>query len=86
MPKFDPSLLHSEPADHFARTGDRPPHEKLASEIKGMLVGCEYEYAEMTLRGILETVTRTRQVTEGQRNAVERIKDNPRGDRRRKGW
>lgn len=76
--------------DHHARTGDPLPHERFVREIKGMLVGDEYLYAEDTLRGILATVQRTHQVSDRQRQAIQNIQDHPhRGTsrgRERSGW
>ena len=61
------------------------PWEKLVRRIKGMLVGDEYEYASDTLRGILDTVQKTRRVTNGQERAVLNIEENPHRYRQRGG-
>lgn len=66
--------------EHFdlpASGRDRSPTEKFIAQVKGMLVGDEYEYAEDTLRGILTTVERTGRVSEGQERAVGNIAANP---------
>lgn len=42
--------------------------------------GCpEYEFADTTLTGIYDTVSRTKRVTDGQLTAVRRIYESPRG-------
>lgn len=60
----------------FARLSAADP-DRFIREIKGMLVGDEYEYAEQTLRGILQTVEHTRVVTQGQWTAVDNIAGRP---------
>ena len=73
-------------AEPAATSGDRFEYEKFLTEIKGMLVGDQYEYAEDTLRGIMATVERTQMVTPNQRHAIENIQEHPgrgvRDDRR----
>jgi hypothetical protein len=56
--------------------------ERVIREIKGMLVGDEYLYAEGTLRGILQTIEKTETVTQGQWDAIEHIMDAPRREGR----
>lgn len=56
---------------------------RFEQQIRGMLVGDDYLYAEDTLRGILDTVTRTGRVSDNQRRAVQRIDDKPTQRRRR---
>lgn len=51
--------------------------QKFVREIKSMLVGDQYEYAEETLRGILMTVEQTERVTWGQYNAIDNISSHP---------
>lgn len=78
-PPFDPSSMKDTPeSDLQARVpGEQFPWQKFAGEIKGMLVGTDYEYADAMLRGILETVQRTQVVTSNQRNAVANIAAKP---------
>jgi len=81
-PPLDPSTLRDEP-EHDLRA--RLPHEqedweKFIGEINHLLVDPDgYGYAEDTLMGIKATVTRTRVVTSGQRDAISNIGANPRG-------
>lgn len=72
-------------ADHSSPPVDV---DRFIREIKGMLVGDEYEYAEETLRGILKTIEATRDVTWGQYTAIENIaaKPNRRMDRGNGRW
>ena len=73
-PPFDPDSIKDEPE----LSGGRLPQpvvdvDKFIMEIKGMLVGDEYEYAEETLRGVLKTVERSRQVTSDQARAIDNV-------------
>lgn len=75
----DLASLKSQPeTDYYGRNPGQPePWERFVQEIKSMLVGDEYLYAEDTLRGILETVQQRHSVSEGQRRAVSNISDKP---------
>lgn len=92
--KFDPStaetVLRDDPSDKFYQTAPEMvlpgiSAERVIREIKGMLVGVEYSYAEITLRGILETIERTEAVTQGQWDAIERILNTPHRENSRRG-
>lgn len=80
--KLDPALLgdslNDTPTDKPSATAANNilpgiSAERVIREIKGMLVGTEYLYAEGTLRGILAEVERTEHVTSGQWETIERI-------------
>lgn len=87
MAKLNPNDLKSEPADLYARLPhEQTPAAKFIAQVKGMLVGDEYAYAEDTLRGMLATAERRGIVTDRMRDAVAKIADNPRGNRARRGW
>lgn len=80
-------MLRDEQTDQtFATKDDRIlpgiDPERVIREIKGMLVGDEYHYAEVTLRGILETIEKTEHVTSGQWQAIENIINAPRREGR----
>lgn len=61
-------------ADRRATAADP---DRMIREIKGMLVGDDYEYARDTLEGILKTIERTKIVTENQWRAVDNIAAKP---------
>lgn len=87
--KLDPAMLRDEQTDTpYSTSADKVlpgiSAERVIREIKGMLVGDEYHYAEGTLRGILETIEKTETVTQGQWDAIERIMDAPRREGRHK--
>lgn len=78
--------LRDEETDRpFATAADRIlsgiSAERVIREIKGLLVGDDYLWAEATLRGILESIERTEAVTQGQWDTIERIVEK-RQDRR----
>ena len=92
MPKLTPDQLAK-----LGQTRENLPakgpteHAGFVSEIKHLLVDPDYDYAESTLRGIMETVEQTQVVTEGQRRAVRNITNAPsrresRGEMRRRRW
>ena len=95
---FDPSTLRDEVTDPNLTPGRfgapidvRAPNvdpEKVVREIKGMLVGSDYLYAEGTLRSILAWIEEHGYVTARQVQAIDHIADapqrqNPRRDQRR---
>lgn len=86
MAKLNPDDLKSEPVGDPVARGDLSPAAKFIAQVKGMLVGDEYAYAEDTLRGMLATAERRGIVTDRMRDAVAKIADNPRGNRARRGW
>ena len=72
--QIEPPTANRLPAD--VRIPDDEP-VKFIRRIKGMLVGDDYQYAEYTLRGILDTIEKTGRVTEGQSRAILNIENNP---------
>ena len=48
--------------------------EEFSAELDDLLSDSDYEWANETIDGILNTVTDRGHVTEGQRNAIENIK------------
>lgn len=81
-------LMSQPETDFYARNPGQPePWERFVQEIKSMLVGDQYDYAESTLRGILETVLKSHSVSDRQRQAVSNISDKPqaRGGTERRG-
>lgn len=94
MAKLNPDNLRAEPADSTAtRThygaADLSDVQKFIGDVKSLLVGDEYNYAEATLRGMLKTA-HGGIITDRMRQALENIKARPhrgsRRDRNRGGW
>lgn len=84
----DPAMLGDTPTDRPTATAANNilpgiSAERVIREIKGMLVGTEYLYAEGTLRGILVEIERTESVTSGQWETIERIIDRTRPKKER---
>lgn len=72
---------------------DRDPRPtnwyRFIGDIDDLLATGQYTWAEESLRGIQETVGRTKRVTDGQRLAVDHIEragERRRGSRRYEGW
>lgn len=76
--KLDLAMLRDEETDQPHKTAANNvlpgiSAEQVIREIKGMIVGDQFEWCEATLRGILREIERTQSVTTAQWQAVERI-------------
>lgn len=86
--KLDPALLRDEISDAPHKTAANNilvgiSVEKIIQEIKGMIVGDQFQWCEATLREILREIERTASVTQAQWRRIERLYEAKRDGRYR---